>query len=259
MSNRDSNVRGPLSDPAIARAVAERMAALPADATALQKHSLFFDRNGDGEISLLETYQGSRAIGFGRVLSGLLAAAINVPLALATTGLWPPTLRIDVSRIHRGKHGSDTDIYNELGYFVPEEFEETFRRFDRDRDGALSLYDLVLLARCNRDLFDIFGQVFSVGELLLVYYLAAEQGKVSREALLASYDGSLFYALEEWLRRHGPRSFRERLRDWLPRGGREVLAPSTWAALAGLIFPGDKCPEPDVDLDLDAGRPPAAP
>jgi peroxygenase len=217
MSNQDPRARGPLSDPAIARAVAERMAALPADATPLQKHVLFFDRDEDGEISLLDTYRGSRALGFGRLLSGTLALVINGALGWVTQSPPRPTLRIDVARIHRGKHGSDTDIYNELGYFVPEELEETFSRFDRDRDGALSLYELWLRARGDRDLYDIVGQLTSLAEFGLTYLMAAENGKLSREAILANYDGSLFYAVEELRRRRGPRSLRERLRDWLPR------------------------------------------
>jgi peroxygenase len=231
-SSRDTSTaagRGFMADPAIARAVGERMAALPANATPLQKHALFFDRNGDGELTLLDTYRGSRALGFGRLLSGALALTINGALGWVTSDPIRPTLRITVAHIDRGKHGSDTDIYDRRGQFVPEEFEDIFRRFDRDRDGALSLYELLLRARCERDLFDIVGQAISIGEFLLTYVIAAENGKLDREALLGVYDGSLFYAVEARQRIRGSRSLTRRLRDWFPG------APPVWFP-SGLFF-----------------------
>lgn len=217
MSDQDSTARGPLANPAIARAVAERMAALPADATPLQKHVLFFDRDDDGTISLSDTYRGSRALGYGRLLSGVLALSINAALGWVTHSPPRPSLRIDVARIHRGKHGSDTDIYDERGYFVPEEFEKTFARYDRDGDGALSLSELWRRARGDRDIYDIVGQVASLAEFGLVYLIAAEDGKLSRETMRGIYDGSLFYAVEEMRRGPRPRSLRRRMRDWLSR------------------------------------------
>lgn len=36
-----------------------------------------------------------------------------------------------VNRIHRAKHGSDTESYNVDGRFVPHKFDEIFTRYDK--------------------------------------------------------------------------------------------------------------------------------
>lgn len=179
-----------------ARAVARRPDEHPEIPTALQKHVEFFDRDGDGEISLLDTYRGSRALGYGRVLSGLLAVSINTALGWPTADPPRPTLRIRIANIHRGRHGSDTDIYDELGRFVPEELDETFARYDKDGDGALDLRELWARARGDRDIYDLVGQIASLAEFGLVYLIAAEDGKLDRDTFRSIYDGSLFYRVE---------------------------------------------------------------
>lgn len=194
--------------------------------TALQRHVAFFDRNGDGIVSLRETYRGSRALGFGRPLSGLLAIVINGALGWVTAEPPRPTLRIRVAGIHRAKHGSDTDIYDQRGRFVLGALEDTFARYDRDGDGALSLRELWLRARGDRDIYDLVGQIASLAEFGLVYLIAAERGAISRDTFRAIYDGTLFYQVEarvaeaRWQRAHAGwlrRLLRPRLRQWMRR------------------------------------------
>lgn len=170
--------------------------------TPLQRHAAFFDRNGDGKITLAETYQGCRALGFGRLVSGTLAWVINTGLGWPTSNSWWPTLEIDIANIQRGKHGSDTDIYDLNGNFDAAKFDAMFARYDGDGDGRLNKRELLARARGDRDLLDVVGQIASLGEFGLIYWLAAERGGIPKDALRKVYDGTLFYELERTRARH---------------------------------------------------------
>ncbi|KYF67673.1 caleosin family protein [Sorangium cellulosum] len=164
--------------------------------TALEAHSAFFDRNHDGIITLGETYEGLRAIGIGRVLSAWFALVINGVLGLPTSRSFVPTLSITLANIHRGKHASDTGVYDKDGRFDPVKFDELFARWDRDRDGALSARELVARTLGDRDFLDVLGFLASAGEWAVLYALAGKGGKLTREQLRRMYDGTLFYELE---------------------------------------------------------------
>ena len=69
--------------------------------TALQKHSAFFDRNHDNKITLLETWQGFRAIGFNWLTSAVFAWILNAGLAWPTQKSWIPGTTIYLDGIHR--------------------------------------------------------------------------------------------------------------------------------------------------------------
>ncbi|WP_437722785.1 caleosin family protein [Sorangium sp. So ce861] len=166
------------------------------DRTALEMHSAFFDRNHDGIITLRETYEGLRALGIGRVLSAWFALVINGALGLPTSRSFVPTLSITLENIHRAKHASDTGVYDKDGRFDPQKFDELFARWDKDRDGALNARELVARTLGDRDLFDVFGFLASAGEWAVLYALAGEGGKLTREQLRRMYDGTLFYELE---------------------------------------------------------------
>ncbi|MGK3985169.1 caleosin family protein [Sorangium sp. So ce136] len=166
------------------------------DRTALEMHSAFFDRNHDGIITLRETYEGLRAIGIGRVLSAWFALFINGVLGLPTSRSFVPTFSITLENIHRGKHASDTGVYDKDGRFDPAKFDELFSRWDKDRDGALNVRELVARTLGDRDLLDVFGFLASAGEWTVLYALAGKGGKLTREQLRRMYDGTLFYELE---------------------------------------------------------------
>lgn len=90
--------------------------------TVLQQHVDFFDTNGDGLITPLETYGSFRALGFGIVLSILFPLLIHLGLSYATVdGMLPdPLLRINTNNIHMAKHGSDSGTYDNEGRFIPQ-------------------------------------------------------------------------------------------------------------------------------------------
>ncbi|XBH98919.1 hypothetical protein VPH35_128363 [Triticum aestivum] len=174
--------------------------------TPLQKHAAFFDQNRDDIIYPSETYQGLHAIGCGVVVSTAGAVFIN--------GLHAPTLLgkslytesyqqrafkfpIYVKTIQQGKHGSDTDVYDTNGRFVPEKFEEIFKKHAHTRPDALTSKELGEMLKANRDPKDFKGRVGAFGEWRLLYFLCKDkEGFLHKETMKAVYDGSVFEKLE---------------------------------------------------------------
>ena len=165
--------------------------------TPLQKHVAFFDRNHNGTITVGETYAGCRALGMQRVPAAIVALLINGGMGWGTSQSLLPTLNVSVGRIHRGMHGSDSEVYDADGHFDAHKFNAFFDRYDVDHDGHWSWQEFWQRANAQRDLWDVFGRVASVAEFGLVFLIAGEDGKISRETLRKVYDGSLFYELEK--------------------------------------------------------------
>ncbi|KXS11185.1 hypothetical protein M427DRAFT_102634, partial [Gonapodya prolifera JEL478] len=93
----------------------------------LQQHAEYFDRTGSGVLWPWDTYRGFRALGFNVIVSSLAGLVIGF-LGWWTQDSWVPhpLLPIYLKNIHRAKHGSDTEVYNTEGRFVPQKFEEIF-------------------------------------------------------------------------------------------------------------------------------------
>ena len=176
--------------------------------TALQKHVDFFDTDRDGKITLLETYQGLRRLGLGALRSALFGGVINAALGSSTSGA--PSLTVDANHIEAGKHGSDTGVYDESGFFVRGRFDRLFARYDGDGDGALDSEELARLFEGNRT--DLLGHLGSMAEFGLLLTLAGENRKgrkvLTRRRLEEFYDGSLFDQLADEVRarRSDPRA-----------------------------------------------------
>uniref|UniRef100_A0A453R9L8 Uncharacterized protein n=3 Tax=Aegilops tauschii TaxID=37682 RepID=A0A453R9L8_AEGTS len=65
---------------------------------------------------------------------------------------------IYVKTIQQGKHGSDTDVYDIQGRFVPEKFEEIFKKHAHTRPDALTDKELGEMLKANRDPKDFSGR-----------------------------------------------------------------------------------------------------
>jgi len=165
--------------------------------TALQKHIDFFDTDHDGRITLSETYCGLRRLGLGAARSAAFAGVINAALGSSTSG--SASLSVDAERIHAGKHGSDTGVYDASGRFSQTRFRRLFASYDADGDGALDTVELNRMYAGSRT--DLMGHLGSRAEFGLLLDLAGEErnGKrvLTRERLLRFYNGSLFYQLAE--------------------------------------------------------------
>ncbi|KAF2926131.1 hypothetical protein DAI22_06g103400 [Oryza sativa Japonica Group] len=151
--------------------------------------------------SLLRLLAGFRAIGAGVVLSAVGAVFINGGLGPKTipentkTGLKLP---IYVKNIHKGKHGSDSGVYDANGRFVPEKFEEIFKKHAHTRPDALTDKELKELLQSNREPKDFKGWLGGFTEWKVLYYLCKDKdGFLHKDTVRAVYDGSLFAKMEQ--------------------------------------------------------------
>ena len=167
--------------------------------SALQKHVMFFDRDGDGKIGLSESYEGFRALGFDSVRSGAFSFAINTALGVSTGAPWYAPLTVNVANIASAKHASDTDIYDDKGEFDPAKFEELFATYDTDGDDALSAAEFEVFYARNKE--DSVGSLASTFEFGLLLEIAGDKrvidgqvmDVVTRQTMERFYDGTLFF------------------------------------------------------------------
>ncbi|PON47775.1 Caleosin-related [Trema orientale] len=173
---------------------------IPSEEFVLQKHAAFFDRNHDGVVYPWETFQGFRAIGCGIALSTVAAIFINIGLSGSTRpGKFPnPLFPIEIKNIHLGKHGSDSGSYDTEGRFVPEKFEEMFRKHAHTYPDALTSDELNELLKANRVPKDFAGWIGALSEWKILYLIAKdENGLLYKDKVRAVYDGTLFEQMEK--------------------------------------------------------------
>ncbi|KAF1915780.1 Caleosin related protein-domain-containing protein [Ampelomyces quisqualis] len=174
-------------------------AATHAHQTVLQQHCDFFDQDHDGIIWPSDTFTGFHRLGFGLVLSLLAACIIHVNFSYATATHWlpDPLLRINLVNAHRTKHGGDSGAYDAEGRFVPQKFEEIFTKFAGGR-GYLTFWEGVGMLRAWRNVNDVVGwggATFEWGATWLMLW--PEDGRMLKEDIRATFDGSIFYVIAE--------------------------------------------------------------
>ncbi|EFJ33827.1 hypothetical protein SELMODRAFT_167445 [Selaginella moellendorffii] len=164
----------------------------------LQQHVAFFDRNKDGIVYPWETFQGFRAIGFNFVLAFIGMLFINGSMSYATLESWIPSplFPIYIKNIHKAMHGSDTGIYDHEGRFVPANFEQLFDKYATHAD-RMSYKEIIAMTQGQRDAFDLFGWTANKLEWTATYWILGEKGYMSKDAIRAVYDGSVFEYLEK--------------------------------------------------------------
>jgi len=174
--------------------------------TVLQQHVLFWDRDGDGEIWPWHTYVGFRELGFSMLFSLAAMVIIHVnfsyPTRLACSIVPDPWFRVYVGGIHKAKHGSDSGVYDREGRFVPQAFEDLFTRWTTSGTGngkedGLSARQLWDMIRGHRLAGDPFGWGAAFFEFGTAWLLLQKDGRVSKEDLRQTYDGSIFWKIRE--------------------------------------------------------------
>lgn len=166
----------------------------PTNRTVLQQHVDFFDTDGDGIIFPWDTFTGFRRMGYNPLVSFVGPLLIHGSMSYATLPNWIPDLRFPIytDRIHKCKHGSDSEVFDHQGRYVPQHFEEIFTKYDKDNKGALTWDELQQYLKSQRDVFDLFGASAAFLEWTATWIIAAENGVLSKEAMRKQYDGSLF-------------------------------------------------------------------
>ncbi|CAJ2504403.1 Uu.00g117970.m01.CDS01 [Anthostomella pinea] len=167
--------------------------------TVLQQHCEFFDSDRDGVIWPQDTFIGFYRLGFGIFLSLLSVFIIHANFSYPTCPSWlpDPFFRIYLARIHKDKHGSDTNTYDHQGRFVSQHFEDVFSKYADGRD-FLTLTDLknvVTGQRCIADPIGWGGALFEWTATYLMLWPA--DGRMMKEDIRGIYDGSIFYTIAD--------------------------------------------------------------
>ena len=150
------------------------------DDPALDAHIVFFDVDGDGDITASEIKTALVELGFSKVLSAVLAPA----LALA--------LPSSVAEIRDVRH-DDSGAFDKDGRFDEAAFDTWWGETDTDASGGLTRWELLLGSARIAD--DASSLVASLAEFQLLHSLLAENGALSRAAIEDFLNGDLFRRL----------------------------------------------------------------
>jgi hypothetical protein len=179
--------------------------------TVLERHVSYFDPDGDGQITMAQTFRGLRGVGVGIVLSALLTLLINLFLGYLTHGKL--STRVSVRDIARGKHPYDTGTFDVRGERDERAFEALF-----SAPTAAPPYDRLTFAEIRAmivkrgdpkkpfgELGSILSNWFSGREIQLLLCVASDCSKtlpgggqapaISRRTLRRFYTGHLLFLL----------------------------------------------------------------
>ena len=177
-----------------------------AERTALQKRWRFFDGNGNNVITVSETYDGLRRLRIDPIRSDAFAVAINLGLGRSTGAAWYMSPTMSISTRLKGKHDSDTDIYDDGGAFDTSRFDVIWNKYDLNGNDEISETELDALYSGQYETAG--GSVASRAEFTVLMMVAGEERVLSkgwfwdetetvitRDTLWSLYDGSLFYVI----------------------------------------------------------------
>jgi hypothetical protein len=164
--------------------------------TALQRHVAYFDGDDDGLVGWRETYRGIRDLGVGVGWSAVLAAIIVGALGKLTGGGWT-TVRI--ANIHRGKHPSDTGVFDATGELDLPRFHALFASVAQSSaPDRISFAELRAFMKLGPQ--SAIGDFFSWAEAKLFFCVASDCTKreggrevpaIRERTLLRFYRGEL--------------------------------------------------------------------
>jgi peroxygenase len=170
--------------------------------TVLQQHVDYWDFDKDGIIWPWDTYRGFHEIGFPAYMSFIAIFVIHGTFSYPTLPTWIPDPRfpIHTKNMHRTKHGSDSEVYDTEGRFVPQKFEELFTKYDEENKGGLTLQELWRMTEAMRNVLDPTGWTAAKLEWGATYYLlrqydAQGRGMITKQQIKGIYDGSIFFTL----------------------------------------------------------------
>ncbi|KAJ9630174.1 hypothetical protein H2204_008679 [Knufia peltigerae] len=171
--------------------------------TDLEKHIMFWDRDGDGLINVSDVWHGFRDLGFSIPYSiislfiPLLFSYATQPGHAGAAAKRDPRFRVCVSNVHRTIHSSDSGVFDPRGQLDQDRFDSMFTKFDTENKGHLTTREYLRMWKSNCDPYDFGGWLYSFMELLTTWLLIQKRGQIAKADLRGVYDGSLFYIIKE--------------------------------------------------------------
>lgn len=185
----------PRAHKAVSKEVPEGSPETPNNRTVMQQHIMFWDRDNDGIIWPQDTFIGFRRLGFGYLISTMAVPFIHGSFSWPSGERWLPEwgFPIYVDRVHRAKHGSDSETYDTEGRYVPTKFESIFTKFDKENKGGLSWADIQVMIKHNANVNDTVGWIAARFEWWMTYLLLRdENGILQKEMVRRMYDGTIW-------------------------------------------------------------------
>jgi len=179
--------------------------------TVLERHVSYFDVDGDGQITMAQTFRGLRGVGVGVGVAAGLTLLINLFLGYLTHG--KPSTKVSVRDIARGKHPYDTGSFNERGELDESAFKKLFTTPTAqppfDRLTATEIRAMIVKRGDPKKPFGELGSVlsnwFSGREIQLLLCVASDCRKaaadgelkpaISLRTLRRFYSGHLLFLL----------------------------------------------------------------
>ncbi|KAF3639897.1 putative peroxygenase 5 [Capsicum annuum] len=158
---------------------------------------IFFSLDIDAMASSTSCSQAAafRKMGRGIFRSMFAAVLIHFTLSHKTRPGKCPSLLfpIVVENIKYAIHGSDSGAYDSEGRFVPEKFEEIFKKHANQNPDSLTYNEVKELLKTNRERKDYYGWANAFVDWKSLYDLGkSNNGTLTKETVRAVYDGSLF-------------------------------------------------------------------
>ncbi|KAE9396333.1 hypothetical protein BT96DRAFT_941757 [Gymnopus androsaceus JB14] len=129
-------------------------------------HGSYFDANGDGIFSPLDTFRGFLALGFSfpmALFASIIICTMSYPSLPDSRWLPDPFFRIYIDGLHKAKHGSDSGSFRMDGAFDEERFDAFWNSHTDDPHKEImpaQLYHAVAERRLAFDFYGTFAAIF---------------------------------------------------------------------------------------------------
>lgn len=186
-----------------------------ANQTVLQQHCTYFaqSRSGTDIIYPLDTYHACRAWDWSIPLCLFFAGAIHFVQSYGScpNAILPdPFFRIWIGNLHKNKHGSDSNTFDNEGGFQTAQFERFFDKYgsvtvNEKGEKGMTKWDVWRGLRRQALALDFFGQVSAFFEWLFTYiFISPPDGILTQTDVQNICNGSAFIEQARKIRQSRP-------------------------------------------------------